>query len=95
MPKGYIIAHADVTDPDQWAQYSAKTKAALDKYGGKPVVRGGRCEIAEGSGHTRNVVIEFESYDHARAYAFSIEYSEARTLREGAGTIHITIVEGV
>jgi uncharacterized protein (DUF1330 family) len=94
MPKGYVIAHATVTDADKWAQYVAKSKIALDKYEGKPIVRGGRCEIMEGNGHQRNVVIEFPSYDHARGYATSPEYAEAKKLRHGAGTINITIVEG-
>jgi len=95
MPKGYVIAHAEVTDPDKWAQYVAKTKAALDRYGGKPIVRGGRSEIAEGAGRPRHVILEFPSYENAHGYAFSPEYAEARKLREGAGTIDIVVVEGV
>ena len=95
MPKGYVIAHAEVTDPARWAEYVAKSKVALDKYGGKPIVRGGRCEIAEGMGRPRNVILEFASYEEARGYAFSPEYAEARKLREGAGVIDIMVVEGV
>lgn len=95
MPKGYVIAHATVTDPEAWGQYVAKSKIALDKYGGTPIVRGGRCEIIEGNGTTRNVVIEFASYDDALGYARSPEYAEARTHRQGAGSIDITVVEGV
>ncbi len=95
MPKGYLIAHATVTDPEAWGQYVAKSKVALEKYGGQPIVRGGRCDIVEGNGVARNVVIEFASYDDAIGYARSPEYAEARKLREGAGSIDITIVEGV
>jgi len=95
MPKGYLIAHAHVTDPEKWARYAAATKVALDKYGGKPIVRGGRCVTTEGTGYARNVVLEFASYDDAHAYAHSPEYAEARKLRQGAGDIHITVVEGV
>ncbi len=61
MPKGYVIAHATVTDPEKWAAYVAKSKIALDKYEGKPIVRGGRHEIVEGNGTARNVVLEFPS----------------------------------
>ena len=95
MPKGYVIAHAEVTNPEKWAQYAAKASEAIKKYGGKALARGGKCEIAEGKGVMRNVVLEFDSYDAARAYAFSPEYAEARELREGAGSIDITVVEGV
>lgn len=95
MPKGYVIAHATVTDAEKWGLYVAKSKVALDKYGGKPIVRGGACEIIEGNGTQRNVVIEFASYADALAYARSPEYAEAKALRQGAGTIDITVVEGV
>lgn len=95
MPKGYVIAHATVTDADKWAQYVEKSKIALDKFEGKPIVRGGKCEIVEGNGTTRNVVLEFPSYDHAHGYATSPEYAAAKALREGAGQIDITVVEGV
>jgi uncharacterized protein (DUF1330 family) len=95
MPKGYVIAHATVTDAEKWAQYAAKTKAALDKYEGRPIVRGGKSEIIEGNGTVRNVILEFPSYDHAHGYATSPEYAEAKALRHGAGHIDITVVEGV
>jgi uncharacterized protein (DUF1330 family) len=95
MPKGYVIVHAEVTNPEKWAEYVAKTKAALDKYGGTPIVRGGRCQITEGTGRPRNVVLEFASYEAAQGYATSAEYAEARKARLGAGTIDIVVVEGV
>ena len=95
MPKGYVIAHATVTDLARWSEYVAKSKVALDKYEGRPIVRGGRCEVVEGNGVARNVVLEFPSYEHALGYARSPEYAEAKSLREGAGTIDITVVEGV
>lgn len=95
MPKGYVIAHATVTDPEAWARYAAKTKVALDKYEGRPIVRGGRHEIIEGNGTPRNVVLEFPSYEHAIGYAKSAEYAEAKRERYGAGEIDIVVVEGV
>ena len=73
----------------------AKSKIALDKFGGKPVVRGGQSKIIEGDGLARNVVLEFESYDQAVGYATSPEYAEAKKLRQGAGTLHMVVVEGV
>lgn len=95
MSKGYVIAHAVVTDTEAWGQYVAKSKIALDKFGGTPIVRGGRCEIVEGNGVARNVVLEFASYDDALGYANSPEYAEAKALRQGAGTLDIVVVEGV
>jgi len=95
MAKGYVIAHATVTDPAKWGEYVAKSRIALDKFGGAPIVRGGRCEITEGNGAARNVVLEFPSYEAALGYAKSPEYAEAKKLRQGAGTIDIVVVEGV
>ncbi|MDZ4841871.1 MAG: DUF1330 domain-containing protein [Hyphomicrobium aestuarii] len=95
MPKGYVIVRATVTNPEQWAKYGAMTKVALDKFGGVPVVRGGQCETIEGVGATRNVVLEFPSYEAALGYARSPEYAEAKTLREGAGVLDMVVVEGV
>ncbi|KAB2943976.1 MAG: DUF1330 domain-containing protein [Hyphomicrobium sp.] len=95
MPKGYVIVRAEVTNPEQWAEYVAKSKIALDKFGGKPIVRGGQAKIVEGEGLPRNVVIEFDSYDKALGYATSPEYAEARKARQGAGTLHMVVVEGV
>ncbi len=95
MPKGYVIAHAVVTNADKWGEYVAASKVALDKFGGAPIIRGGRCEVVEGNGTERNVVIEFTSYEDALGYAKSAEYATAKTYRQGAGTIDITVVEGV
>lgn len=95
MAKGYVIVRAEVTNPEKWAEYVAKSKIALDKFGGKPVVRGGQSKIIEGDGLARNVVLEFESFDQAVGYATSPEYAEAKKLRQGAGTLHMVVVEGV
>jgi uncharacterized protein (DUF1330 family) len=94
MPKGYVIGRANVTNPTAWAEYAAKAGEAIKKYGGNPIVRGGKMETLEGHGAPRNVVIEFASFEAARAYAHSAEYAAAMKLRQGAGTIDLVIVEG-
>jgi len=94
MPKAYVIARANVTNPAAWAEYAAKAGEAIKQYGGTPLVRGGRIEVVEGEGRARNVVIEFASFEAARAYAHSAEYGAARKLRQGAGSIDLVLVEG-
>ena len=69
MPKGYVIGRANVTNPTAWAEYAAKASEAIKKYGGNPIVRGGKMETVEGQGVPRNVVIEFASFEAARTYA--------------------------
>jgi uncharacterized protein (DUF1330 family) len=95
MPKGYVIASGKVTNATQWALYAAAATDAIKQYGGKPLARGGQMTIAEGQGVARNVLLEFESFAQAKAYANSPEYAAARKLREGAGELNIVIVEGV
>jgi uncharacterized protein (DUF1330 family) len=94
MPKGYVIARCKVTNATQWGLYAAAASEAIKKYGGKPLARGGQMTIAEGEGRSRNVILEFESYEQAKAYAFSPEYAAARKLREGAGEMDLIVVEG-
>ena len=87
MPKGYVIARATVTNPAAWAEYAAKASEAIKKYGGNPIVRGGRAEIIEGQGcrpQRRHRVCKLRG---RKAYATSPEYAAAKRLRQGAGTI--------
>ena len=95
MPKGYVIVRATVTNPEKWGEYVAKSKIALDKFGGTPIVRGGKCEIVEGKGTQRNAVLEFPTYEAALGYAKSQEYADAKAIRHDAGTLDMTVVEGV
>src|SRR5258705_6892814 len=66
MPKGYVIARIMVTNPTLWSEYAVKAGEAIKKYGGTPIVRGGRAEVAEGEGPPRNARIEFGRFDPAR-----------------------------
>ena len=95
MPKGYIIAHIDVTDPEAYARYAAAAIKAIADHGGKLLVRGGRSEALEGKARGRNVILEFENYDAARRHFYSEKYQAARALREGAADIEMVLVEGV
>jgi uncharacterized protein (DUF1330 family) len=95
MPKGYVISRVDITNPDAYARYAAAATKAIAEHGGKPLARGGRSEALEGAARTRNVVLEFESYEAARNYFHSEQYQAARALRAGAAEIEMVLVEGV
>ena len=45
LPKGYWIAHVDVTDPEGYKAYIAANAAAFAKFGGRFLVRGGRHQV--------------------------------------------------
>jgi len=94
MPKGYVISRVDILDPAAYARYAEAATQAIAKHGGRPLVRGGRSDALEGKARARNVVLEFDSYEAARAYFYSPEYQAARALREGAAEMEMVLVEG-
>ena len=93
--KGYLVVQATVTDPDQYARYTQRSPDLIARYGGRFLARGGRTETLEGPpGRGRVVIIEFPSFEQARAFYHSPEYQEARKLREHAGEAQFVLVEG-
>jgi len=94
MTKGYWIARVDVTDPEKYKAYIAANAEPFKKYGANFLVRAGRFENPEGSSRTRNVVIEFPSYQAALDCWKSPEYQAAIKLRLPVSTIDLVIIEG-
>jgi uncharacterized protein (DUF1330 family) len=94
MPKGYIVARITVTNPEAYAEYVKGATEAIRRYGGRSLVRGGAHEAMEGEARPRNVVIEFDSFEQAKAYYRSPEYQAAKAKREGAGIAEIVALEG-
>jgi uncharacterized protein (DUF1330 family) len=93
--KGYWIGHVDVTDPERYKDYIAANAAAFAKYGARFLVRNGACEVPEGSlAGRRHVVIEFDSYEAAKACYDSPEYQAALGIRREASTGDLVIIEG-
>ena len=95
MPKAYWIAHVTVTDPDPYALYAKGATEAFEKHGARVLARGGEVVALEGQSSPRNVIIEFESMQAARACYDSPEYQAARNHRIGAGEARIMLLEGV
>ena len=94
MAKGYWIARVDVTDPEGYQKYVAANAVSFAKYGARFVIRGGRFEAVEGAARSRNVVLEFPSYQAALECYRSPEYAEAMALRLDASEADILIIEG-
>lgn len=94
--KAYWIAHVDVTDPQQYLQYTQRAPAAFQAFGGRFLARGGRSEAVEGRATPqRSVVIEFDSYEQALACYHSDQYQQACSHRQGVARAEVIIVEGV
>ncbi len=94
MP-AYLIAKINVTDKEQYKEYMKLTPAAIEKYGGKFIVRGGEKVTLEGPEETRRVVlIEFPDMESAKTFWHSPEYEEAKAKRLGAAEGSFVLLEG-
>jgi uncharacterized protein (DUF1330 family) len=94
LAKGYIIGRVDVTDPEQYSKYVAGNGVAFAKFGARFLVRGGQQVAVEGQARSRNVVIEFPSYQPALDCYRSPEYAAAMAHRLGAAVADILVIEG-
>ena len=96
MPKAYVIADIDVTDPERFARYRELSTPAAATYGGRFIVRGGASDLLEGDWQAgRVVILEFDSVEDARRWYDSPEYQQARAVRQSASTSSFLLVEGV
>ncbi len=94
MPKGYIIGHITVTDPEAYKEYIARDTPILQALGATFIVRGGTSETPEGQTQDRHVVIEFPSYEAARNAYYDPEYQAVAAIRRQSADSTIILVEG-
>jgi len=94
MPKGYWIVQVDVADTEKYKAYIQANAIPFKKFGAKFLVRAGRFEIPEGTSRSRNVVIEFPTYQAALDCWKSPEYQEALKLRLQVSIVDLVIAEG-
>jgi uncharacterized protein (DUF1330 family) len=91
----YVIAEVDVTDPERYGDYTARTPDSIARHGGRWVVRGGETRVLEGHWDPgRIVVIEFPSVEAALGWFESDDYGELAAIRREASTARILVVEG-
>ena len=90
------LSIADVTDPARYEEYRKLAPAAIAKYGGRYLVRGGATKVLEGTWQPKRVVVlEFPDVAAAQRFYDSPEYRAARDTRAGAATMNIVVVEGL
>jgi uncharacterized protein (DUF1330 family) len=94
MP-AYAIVLVEVTDQEQYKQYTQATPPVIAQFGGKFIVRGGRTVTLEGEEEKRRVVvIEFPSVEQVHAFYQSEEYQRVKKLRIGAASMTFIVAEG-
>ena len=94
MTKGYWIGRVDVIDANRNKQYTERNGDVFARYGAQFLVRSGASENPEGASRSRNVVIEFPSYQASLDCYRSPAYQELVALRAPAGINDLVIIEG-
>jgi uncharacterized protein (DUF1330 family) len=94
MAKGYWVGRVDVNNDEGYKPYAAANPPIFRKFGGRYVVRGGKFEGKEGTSRSRNVVIEFPSYQAALDCYNSPEYQANIKIRQTAAVAEIIVIEG-
>ena len=62
--KGYVVCvYKNINNEEKLKEYAVKARAAVEKYKGKFLIRGGRSTSNEGDKSPRTVIIEFPSYE--------------------------------
>jgi uncharacterized protein (DUF1330 family) len=95
MPKGYVIAELEVTDPALYETYRPMAAAAIAAFGGRYLVRGGDPEVLEGDDPARrSVILEFESRERAVEWYNSPQYEAAKQIRQKSTKTKAVILTG-
>ena len=95
MP-GYVIADVEVTNPELFEEYRKLVPATVEAYGGRYIVRGGDSEVVEGEWTpNRTVIIEFESFEQAKAWHSSEMYAGPKQMRIDSTNSSVIIVDGL
>ena len=94
--KGYVVCvYKSISNEEKLKEYAVIAKAAVEKYKGKFLIRGGRSATNEGDESPRTVVIEFPTYDEANSFYNSKDYQEAHDILKGHAERHHQTIEGV
>jgi uncharacterized protein (DUF1330 family) len=92
----YVIANVDIRDPAIYAEYIKLTPVTIAAFGGRFIARGGKSERLEGDlPANRIVIIEFDTYEQAKAWYDSEGYRAARAVRQSASVGTLILVDGV
>ncbi len=79
MPAYVVSEVSEVVDAAKMEEYRTLAQAAIERYGGRYIVRGGVWEAIEGEwALERVVVVEFPTVEQAKVWYHSPEYAKGR-----------------
>lgn len=92
----YLVVDIEVTNPAQFEEYKKLAPAAIAKYGGRYIIRGGAYENIEGDWKPQCLtIVEFDSMEKAKTFYTSPEYGVAIKARAGAANFKALLVQGI
>jgi uncharacterized protein (DUF1330 family) len=92
----YLVVDIEITNPAQFEEYKKLAPAAIAKYGGRYIIRGGDYETVEGNWKPQRItIVEFDSMEKAKAFYTSPEYKVAIKARAGAANFKALLVQGI
>jgi|TARA_B100001094_G_scaffold22881_1_gene19349 uncharacterized protein (DUF1330 family) len=93
--KGYWIAlYTKIENLDNLKKYAEAATPVIKKYGGIPLVRGGKYKVLSGDEFPRTVIWEFPSFQKAINCHDSKEYLDGWALAKNTTIRNLQIVEG-
>ena len=96
MSKGiWIAVYEKIENMETLKKYAVKATAAISKYSGKFLVRGGKNITLEGNPSPRTVIVEFRSFAEAEKCYNSSEYQAAHNILKGTVKRNLQIIESV
>lgn len=95
MP-AYVVVNIDVLYPERYAEYIQRAPESVARFGGRYIARAGRTDVLEGDWiPKRFVILEFPTYEDAKAWWASEEYADAKALRHATATTQMVVTEGL
>jgi uncharacterized protein (DUF1330 family) len=92
----YVILDVNVINAERYQSYREAVLVAIERHGGRYLVRGGEVAVLEGIWNPERVVmIEFPGVEDARRFYESPEFLAARELRQNAAMVNMILVDGV
>ena len=93
---GYLIAQLNMTDKESFKLYAETVPESVKNFGGKYLVRAGEFKSMQGKwDFTRNVIIEFPTYEKALEWYNSDLYKPLKELRQKGSEGNIIIIKGI
>jgi len=93
-PMGYVVTEVTIIDEAAFKEFSSKTQATVDPFGGKRLVRGGKITALDGEPPKRVIITAFESVEKAQAWRDSAAWKALLPIRAKAVKAREYIAEG-